>query len=248
MHRNVCSAVLATVLFGCASGTTSAPAARTAAAIDDTVPHAASLAETRDPFADVALAWEEVAASIGDHSTLPVAPWAAAPLGSSEVPAPLLAAWERAENREWCAPIAPRDLGAADGAVARSTELASGWAVEFDRRGLPGVGRDGGRCERCGRGVFGIAGTAMTPDALIDAESDARLPPASFSDGSHAEIEIGESESVAAATITVSGQGCVYQVWSFLGQEHLEGLVRELRRVDVPQGQTTGAIALRDER
>jgi hypothetical protein len=168
------------------------------------------------------------------ETALPVAPWAEAPLGSAAVPQPILSAWQHAENRAQCAPIAPITLGAGEGARPRVGELEGGWAVEFDRRGMPGVGRDGELCERCGRGVFGIAGTNLIPEDLVTEESEAELPAPSFADGSHLSVEPpAEGEDVAAAVITVRGQGCVYQVWSFLGEEHVRELVGSLRLVDV---------------
>lgn len=177
------------------------------------------------------------AAPVADASALPASPWSDAPLGTEVVPTPILSAWAHAENRAQCAPIAPRALGAGEGARARVGELEGGWAVEFDRRGMPGVGRDGEPCARCGRGVFGIAGTNLTPEDLVTEESDADVPPPSFADGSSLSIEPPlEGEQVAAATLTVRGQGCVYQVWSFLGEEHVRELVSSLRLVEVPAG------------
>jgi hypothetical protein len=169
-----------------------------------------------------------------DTSTLPPSPWSDERLGSNEVPPPILLAWSRADNREICAPIAPRDLGAGAGARARVSDFEGGWAVEFDRRGAPGISRNGQTCTRCGRGMFGIAGTNLTPEDLVGEESNADVPEPSFADGSHLQLEPpAEGELVAAATLTVRGQSCVYQVWSFLGEEHVNQLVRELRLVDV---------------
>lgn len=170
-----------------------------------------------------------------DLSALPVAPWSAAPLPSTDVPAPLLAAWARAENRATCAPLAPGSMGRADGAEARVSSLVEGgWAVEFDRRGMPGMSADGEGCARCGRGVFGIAGTRMSPDEIVTESDEADVPTPSFADGSHLAMEEpGEGETVAAATLAVRGQGCVYQVWSFLGPDHLRELVGGLRMVEV---------------
>jgi len=163
-----------------------------------------------------------------DLAGLPTAPWAVAPMAADAAPAELLAAWAQAENRASCAPIAPAALGAADGARARVSEMIQGgWAVEFDRRGMPGLSRDGSPCAHCGRGVFGIAGTGMMPEELADD------PAPSFADGSHVEVEAAaEGESVAAAMITLRGQSCVYQVWSFLGEEHVREIVDGLRRVE----------------
>jgi hypothetical protein len=234
-----CAAIFA-VLVGCGGGVVRAPVAGNAAAF---VPAPPSLE---------AVASGEAVATLGpsaapqvEVASLPAPPWADAPISMSEAPSTLVAAWERAENRDWCAPIVPRHFGAAEGARARASNLEGGWAVEFDLRGMRGVARDGTVCDRCGRGVFGVAGTSMTPDEIVSPDSEAILPVPSFADGSHAEFELDETEQVAAATITLSGQGCVYQVWTFLGREHLDQLVAELRRVAVPppQGRSDGALA-----
>lgn len=160
---------------------------------------------------------------------LPASPWSADPLPVEAAPAALLAAWAEAENRGHCAPIAPAAMGAAEGARARVSEMIEGgWAVEFDHRGMPGLARDGSLCNRCGRGVFGIAGTSMLQEELPEE------PTPSFADGTYLEVEPpGEGEIVAAAMFTVRGQECVYQVWSFLGEEHVRELIDGLRRVEV---------------
>jgi hypothetical protein len=164
---------------------------------------------------------------------LPAAPWAAERLETTAVPDALIASWRDAENRAWCAPVAP---SAIDGAIARAGEIYGGWSVEFDHAGSPGVRPNGSTCPRCGRAAFGIVGTAMTPEDAVD--PDAVVEPApTFNDGSRAEIAAAASRSEAAsATIVVAGQGCVYQVWSFLGEEHLRGLVDSLRLVAIAPG------------
>lgn len=208
------------------------------AANPSTLPSAtrSSIAEAlEEPTAgDEALA-PALAVESSELSHLPAAPWAReAPLGAQAVPAPIVSAWEHAENRAQCAPLAPTSLGAGDGARPRVGELEGGWAVEFDRRGLPGIRPDGETCARCGRGAFGIAGTNLIPEDLVSEESDSDLPEPSFADGSHLSVEPPASgEDVAAAILTVRGQGCVYQVWSFLGEEHVRELVDSLRLVDV---------------
>ncbi len=241
MSSKFSMAVFVTALVGCGASATHVPTAMRSMPAAAAMPAASESAETVAVL-DPTFAPSTAAATV-DRSTLPAAPWAEAHLGARDVPGPLLTAWERADNREWCAPIAPRTFGAAEGARARTTELEGGWAVEFDRRGLPGVDRTGASCSDCGRGVFGIAGTGMTPEELVDSASDALLPTPSFSDGSHAEVEISEAEHVAAATITISDQGCVYQVWSFLGRAHLDELVRELRIVELPRSRGTATLA-----
>jgi hypothetical protein len=180
-----------------------------------------------------------------DLATLPPAPWSAAPIAASEAPRQLLSAWENAENRDSCRPLATRSLGRATGARARTSELSGGWLVEFDRPGLPGIDRQGNECDTCGRSVFGIAGTSMQPDALLGPDGDTLAP--SYSDGSHAQVEVtdADGESVASVTFTVNGQDCVYEVWSLLGPDHLAELVDGLRFVEEPAVRG-GALASAD--
>ncbi len=165
--------------------------------------------------------------SRAELADLPAAPWASEPRVGSEVPA-VVVAWATAENRNWCAPMAPP---AADGVAARASELDGGWVVEFDQPGQPGVDANGEPCTDCGRGAFGIAGTSMGVDEMIE------TPRPSFADGSAAELS-PEDGSVVSATIAVPGQGCVYQVWSFLGSDHLEQMMGTLRFVNTSE-QTT---------
>lgn len=172
-------------------------------------------------------------------AALPAAPWADGELAIDAAPAALLTAWNDAENREWCAPVVPRGVTAAP---ARATTVAGGWALEFDERGARGMRADGRACARCGRASYGVAGTAMSTDELADVDTDA-MPAPSFDDGSTAQLTA--EDGVAAATITIQGQGCVYQVWSFLGEDHLRTLVDDLRFVSVSVP-TTDAVAARD--
>lgn len=165
--------------------------------------------------------------SRNELAELPAAPWASAPRVADEVPA-IVMAWATAENRNWCAPLAPPAL---QGVSARASELDGGWVVEFDQAGQPGVGTDGEACSDCGRGVFGIAGTSMGVDEMIES------PRPSYADGSATEMS-PEDGSVVSATIAVPGQGCVYQVWSFLGADHLEQMMSSLRFVETTERTT----------
>ncbi|MBK8170514.1 MAG: hypothetical protein IPK60_09230 [Sandaracinaceae bacterium] len=161
---------------------------------------------------------------------LPSSPWSNERIAMNQAPQPLVQAWRHADNRSWCAPIAPSSDTALMGAHARRSSFEGGWAVEFDKQGLAGIGRDGNTCATCGRGAFGIAGTSMNRDS-IDEESVA----AAWNDGSRAEYQSTDEDPTkagAVATIVVPGQDCVYQVWSFVGQEHLNELVASLRFVD----------------
>ena len=231
-------------LAGCGS-TVAARSTTPVAQVEGAVEAGAIGLGTTDAPSMQATAGAEVASAL-DVSTLPAAPWASERIALTEAPASIVRAWESAENRGTCAPIAPRDFGAAAGARARVTELHGGWAVEFDRRGLPGVGRDGEPCDTCGRGVFGIAGTSLTPEDLVAYDSGESAPLPTYSDGSYAELEMEGEGGVgegAAATLTVTGQGCVYEVWSFLGADHVDELVRELRLVEMPATRADSAMA-----
>lgn len=222
-------------LGGCA---TQAATTRGALATHVTAAAAANAPVTQSPAVETAASevttdnTQPTAAAV-DLATLPSAPWAAPPMSANEAPHQILSAWENAENREICAPLASRTLGVAAGARARTSELSGGWLVEFDHPGLPGVDRQGRECDTCGRSVVGIAGTAIAPDAL-DPDADALAP--TYSDGSHAEVEFtdADGENVASVTFTVTGQGCVYEVWSLLGPDHLAEVVAGLRFVEPP--------------
>jgi hypothetical protein len=165
---------------------------------------------------------------------LPDAPWQRERVARGAVPQELVAAWQRSENRDWCAPVAPRTL---DGSSARTADYEGGWAIEFDREGLPGVARNGQACDNCGRGAFGVAGTAVRVDDEDPTEAEERA----FRDGSRVRLETSfdeesaESPTANVATIKIAGQDCVYQVWSFVGEEHLEELIQTLRFVNATE-------------
>jgi len=188
-----------------------------------------AVAAARAPVTDAAASDEE-RAQIDPAllATLPTPPWSSDRLPSRAAPRPLLRVWRHADNRAWCAPLAPATLGAGgEGAHARAASFDGGWAVEFDKQGTPGIDARGNLCESCGRATFGIAGTGLTPEEVDDARPEPR-----WADGSRARVEVAEGSSGRVATLVVEGQGCVYQVWSFLGEEHLNELVTQLRFVD----------------
>ena len=228
--------LVAATLLGCSSSVMAPASASTAPASTQAASTAGSdraptshsetgLAENQHLGADLEQPTLRYSAAILE--TLPAAPWSSAPLSSASAPEGLVETWAQASNRTWCAPISIDEVG---GARARAVALGEGWSVEFDQPGAAGVRANGTECRRCGRSAFGIAGTAMSVEQLLDPETDA--PPApEFADGgsTHAQSE----GSVASATIAIGGQGCVYQVWTFLGEEHLAELVSNLRFVEV---------------
>lgn len=146
---------------------------------------------------------------------LPPAPWSGAHLGGDAVPTVYRTEWRRAANRAGCALVAPRALGAGEGAVPRRAEFSGGWAVAYDRGGV--------------RSAFGVAGTGTTADGDLHAWPDTLR----WADGSEAHYgPEGGTGPNELAYLRIAGQRCLYNVWSRLGRAHLERLLAELRRVD----------------
>jgi hypothetical protein len=144
------------------------------------------------------------------------APWRSAPLARSSVPAVYLAQWEKAENKATCAVIAPREVGTAGAsATPRAANFSGGWAVAYD---LPAL-----------RSAFGVAGAGVKAG---DASYDDWPYAYDWADGS--KVEYGPEGGTGPnqlAYLRIEGQDCLYNVWSRLGREHLELLLRELRLV-----------------
>jgi hypothetical protein len=144
------------------------------------------------------------------------APWQGAPLPASSVPPVYLEQWERAANRASCALIAFDQLGTAgQGATPRAATFSGGWAVAYD---LP---------DR--RSAFGVAGAGVSASEPAYDEWPYRIR---WADGSTAAYgpEGGTGPNLLAY-LRITGQGCLYNVWSALGREHLERLLNSLRFV-----------------
>ena len=144
------------------------------------------------------------------------APWRYEPLSRTAVPSVYTEQWQKAENRDTCALIAPRSTGAAGaGATARPANFSGGWAVAYD---LPDK-----------RSAFGIAGAGVkASDPAYDKW------PYAYDWGDGSKVEYGPEGGVGPnelAYLHIQGQDCLYNVWSALGREHLELLIRELRFV-----------------
>jgi hypothetical protein len=146
------------------------------------------------------------------------APWREQPLALTSIPTVYVEQWQKAENRTSCALVAPRSIGeAGKGATPRAAKFAGGWAVAYD---LPDV-----------RSAFGIAGAGVSAGE----PSYAKWPYVQqWDDGSRAEYgpEGGEGPN-QLAYLRIQGQDCLYNVWSRLGRDHLELLMREMRLVEV---------------
>ncbi len=172
----------------------------------------------------------EVMSSVGEanamtletaRAAMPAAPWALP--ASVTTPRDFSREWSQAENHDECAALLPASAPA--GARARALAANGGWAVEFDKNGAPGMLADGRTCRACGRAAFGVAGTAMSADSFTPETSNIL----EWADGSRAEISTTDDGVGSFATLTVPGQTCAYQVWSFLGEGHLKQLLADLR-------------------
>lgn len=141
------------------------------------------------------------------------APWSGERLRPSQVPDVYLTEWSRADNADRCALVAPASTDAA--ATPRSAEFGGGWGVAYD---LPDQ-----------RSAFGVAGTGVEPS---DATYDDWPWRMEWRDGSRAGYgPEGGSGPRLLAYLRIDGQACLYNVWSHLGRDHLEGLLRSLRFV-----------------
>lgn len=172
-----------------------------------------------------------VAASAIDPG-LPAAPWSVPPLPGDAAPSVLGEEWNQATNKRFCGALYPANANdlATDAVVRAADSGAGGWAIAWDRPQGPGRDGEGRYCEDCGRGAFGITGTdapRMSPATFAD-----RIE---WSDGSVAGFGPAEPTEPGVphqASITVTGQGCTYEAWSYLGRDHLLALIGQLRFVE----------------
>jgi hypothetical protein len=172
-----------------------------------------------------------IACACASGRPAPAEPWRAPAIARGDAPPVLISEWSRAKNRDSCAPFTFASLGEHADAKPRSAYFAGGWGVAWDKPGLPGLSATGAWCRDCGRGAFGIAGTG----ALASGPSYTGWPHERvWRDGSRAGYgpEGGTGERTLAY-VTISGEECLYNVWSFLGVAHLEQLLEQMRRVDV---------------
>ena len=146
----------------------------------------------------------------------PHAPWRNPPLAASEIPAVYVEQWQKAENKDTCALIAPHSIGEAGaGATPRAAHFAGGWAVAYD---LPNL-----------RSAFGIAGAGVKAG-----DPTYNKWPYVYDWGDGSKVEYGPEGGQGPnqlAYLRIQGQDCLYNVWSRLGRAHLELLLRELRLV-----------------
>jgi hypothetical protein len=153
-----------------------------------------------------------------NEPTPAAAPWSQPALTASAVPAAYIEEWRKADNRARCAPIAPSSLGAGSGATARRAQFGGGWGVAYDMPEL--------------RSAFGVAGTGV---AAADPSYSDWPHERVWRDGSTAGYgPEGGSGPNQLAYLRIAGQGCLYNVWSRLGREHLEYLLEHMRYIETP--------------
>jgi hypothetical protein len=143
------------------------------------------------------------------------APWRNAALASSQVPPVYYTVWNRAENRATCAPVAFASTGE-EQATPRAATFSGGWGVAYD---LPRL-----------RSAFGIAGAGVNAsDSTYSAWPHNR----SWADGSSVGYgPEGGTGPNQLAYLRIAGQECLYNVWSRLGNEHLESLIEAIRFIE----------------
>ncbi len=155
------------------------------------------------------------------------APWADAPVAASDQSASvILTEWRKAENRSACAALTLIPQVVSSEATPRPAKFSGGWAVAFDQMGQPGSDEEGNFCASCGRGSFGVAGTGVTADN-VSTGWPAKIE---WRDGSSAGYGLeGNVGPKHLAFLSVVGEECLYNVWSYQGAAHLKSLLNGLR-------------------
>jgi hypothetical protein len=147
--------------------------------------------------------------------TMAPAPWLGARVNARDIPPVYRDVWSKAENRATCALIVLADIGAAT-ATPRAATFSGGWAVAYDQPDL--------------RSAFGIAGAGVN---AADPSYDAWPYKRTWSDGSTVGYgPEGGTGPNQLAYLRITGQRCLYNVWSRLGKEHLERLLGGIRLVE----------------
>ncbi len=153
-----------------------------------------------------------------------------AALAPADVAPALLAAWGQDSKGQGCAALALTATGPGAGAAARVANFGpGGWAVAFDKAGLPGTDADGKASTDSCRSVYGVAGTSLDLVVALTGGWTARKV---WADGSRADNSPAVGSGTKwSADLYVRGQRCLYNVWSALGREHLEQLLDGIRMV-----------------
>lgn len=145
-------------------------------------------------------------------------PWGSNAVGAAAVPSVYRTEWLKAENRATCALIAITDNGVTRGATPRAATFGGGWGVAYDLAGQ--------------RSAFGVAGSGVNASEPSYDEWPFKR---TWSDGSRVGYgpEGGTGPGLnQLAYLRIAGQGCLYNIWSRLGREHLESMMNAIRFVE----------------
>ena len=207
---------------------------------------AAEIVDEPSPGTSAGSATVAPAAAVTTTTLVPdatrVAPWNGTTLAGDQVPAVVGEQWAVAGNRDWCSALYPADTAViGPAATIRSANFGSGWGVAWDLPNGPGRLASGEYCADCGRGAFGIAGTEVL---AVGDETDRWPTTVDYDDGSrfgygYEGDAAADSGALLLAQLLVRDEGCLFNVWSFLGEEHLLELIGQLNRVDGLQGVPT---------
>src|SRR5262249_42990925 len=138
--------------------------------------------------------------------------------------------WKKAENRAGCPLLVPTEYGSAAGAHPRAANFYGGWAVAFDKKGLPGTSADGYDCATCGPSAFGVARAGVEKHDISPFAHHII-----YRDGSEVGYGlVGNKGPGYIAYLTLPDASCLYNVWSALGEEHLLVILGGLRRAEAP--------------
>jgi hypothetical protein len=203
------------------------PAAPSAAPAADSPPARATTEDAAtvvDPAAG-ADAGAEATAVDPDAARPEPPPWAGEPLAAADVPRVYLDEHRKADNRGTCPLLVATDVEA--GAKPRRANFHGGWAVAYDKKGAPGTRPSGEPCASCGRSAFGVAGAGVEKGGGPDWPKQIV-----WSDGSRVGYgDEGGQGPQQVAFLERADAGCLYNVWSSLGEQHLVHLIQSLRRV-----------------
>jgi hypothetical protein len=172
-------------------------------------------------------------ASTPAPGTAPQAPWNKAPVPGRDATPVALAEWRASNLHATCPLLVFTDLGEAAGATpVRHGTRPGSWAVHWDKPGLPGFDTSGHECPDCGHNIISLA--AYDPAAPLDLDAGKRRT--TYADGSTSATGPGEPTAAGPrqswdATVRLSGNSCAYLLTSSLGRDHLDRLIRGLRRV-----------------
>jgi hypothetical protein len=176
----------------------------------------------------------------------PTPPWSAAPLTAAEAAA-AVEAWNGDPYARECPALAPDDLGEGAGATPRVTDrgLPGSWWVEYDLPGAPGEADIQLPSADAGRATFFISATIGEPgyEFPVTEESINSWPNVHhWSDGSSVGWGVAGRGALQEtnpdwptewlAYMELEGSRCMYQVGSYLSEEHLVFLLGHLRFVE----------------